>query len=132
MGGYGVGTGTPPTAASLGRFPALRLGPGMIQISSQALRDGCERAHDLFMLNRLRSAEEAASAVAAVYQALGVDRTMREGLEEAISALLPVEGLPALEAPVAASMLAGVLVGLLIADSAFPAEEFDLPVAPSR
>lgn len=45
------------------------------------------------------------------------------------SAVVPVEGAPALEATVAASMLSGVLVGLLIADSALPSDELDLPVA---
>jgi hypothetical protein len=33
-----------------------------------------------------------------------------------------------LEASTTMSMAAGVLIGLLIADSALPAEEFDLPV----
>ena len=54
----------------------------------------------------------------------------RERLQSAVARLVPVEGLPGLEATAVASMLAGVLVGLLIADSALPAEELDLPVAP--
>lgn len=103
----------------------------MIQISPQALQDGCERAHDLFLLNRLRGHHEAERGFDAVYQALGIDHQMREGLQAALEDLVPVKGLPVLEATAAASMLAGVLVGLLIADSALPAEELDLPVAPA-
>jgi hypothetical protein len=104
----------------------------VIRISQPALRYGCERAHDLFMLNRLRGREEAAESFAAVYRALGIDPSMREQLESALHELVPVRGVPALEATSAVSMLAGVLVGLLIADSALPDEEFDLPVAPTR
>lgn len=101
----------------------------MIQISEDALRDGCERAHDLFLLNRLRAQHEAAASFDAVYRALGIDSEMREGLERALGELVPVKGAPIVEATTVVSMLAGVLVGLLIADSAFPAEELDLPVA---
>ncbi len=104
----------------------------MIQISADALRQGCERAHDLFLLNRLRAPDEAAAGFAAVYQALGVDPGMRESLEQSLVDLVPVKGVPAFEATTAAAMLAGVLVGLLIADSALPTEELDLPVAPTR
>lgn len=101
----------------------------MIQISEDALREGCERAHDLFLLNRLRGQREAAASFDAVYRALGFDPEMREGLERALRELVPVKGAPILEATTVVSMLAGVLVGLLIADSAFPVEELDLPVA---
>lgn len=101
----------------------------MIQISEDALRDGCERAHDLFLLNRLRAHDEAAAGFDAVYCAFGIDGEMRDELRTALRELLPVEGAPVLEATAVASMLAGVLVGLLIADSSFPAEELDLPVA---
>jgi hypothetical protein len=41
----------------------------MIQISPAALDEGCERAHDLFLLNRLRGSDEAAAGFAAVDQA---------------------------------------------------------------
>lgn len=104
----------------------------MIRISPHALSDGCERAHDLFRLNRLREHEEAAESFEAVYYAMGLDSGMREQLESALRELVPVDGVPALEATSAVSMLAGVLVGLLIADSALPAEELDLPVGPGR
>ena len=103
----------------------------MIQISQDALRDGCERAHDLFLLNRLRGHREAAASFEAVYEALGVDAEMRETLQEALRELVPVKGVPVIEATTLVSMLAGVLVGLLIADSSFPADEFDLPVRPA-
>ena len=41
---------------------------------------------------------------------------------------MPVRGVPIIEATTVVSMLAGVLVGLLIADSALPADKLDLPV----
>jgi len=53
---------------------------------------------------------------------------MRVELTDALNELVPVKGAPVIEATAVASMLAGVLVGLLIADSSFPAEELDLPV----
>lgn len=83
------------------------------------------------MLNRLRGHEEAAASFDAVYRALGIDTSMREQLESALQELVPVKGVPALEAASAVSMLAGVLVGLLIADSALGVEELDLPVVPT-
>src|SRR2546423_13296272 len=100
----------------------------MLQISPDALRDGCERAHDLFRLNRLRGRALAAQSFEAVFDALGVDAPMRERLHDEIVELLPVRGDPMIEAGTAVSILAGVLVGLLIADSALPGEELDLPV----
>ena len=100
----------------------------VIEISQDALREGCERAHDLFLLNRLRPPEEAAAGFDAVYDALGVDGEMRHQLEAALLELIPVRGLPVIEAASASSMLAGVLVGLLIADSTLPAQELDLPI----
>jgi hypothetical protein len=104
----------------------------VIRISQHALRDGCERAHDLFMLNRLRGHDEAIESFESVFLALGIDPGMREQLESALHELVPVKGVPALEATSAVSMLAGVLVGLLIADSTLPAEELDLPVVRAR
>jgi hypothetical protein len=102
----------------------------VIEISREALREGCDRAHDVFLLNRLREHEDAAAGFDAVYRAHGLDRDMHEGLERALDELVPVKGAPLLEATAVTSMLAGVLVGLLIADSALPSEELDLPVAP--
>lgn len=108
------------------------LSRAVIRISQHALREGCERAHDLFTLNRLRGHDEAAESFDSVYRALGIDPTMREDLESALHELVPLKGVPALEATSALSMLAGVLVGLLIADSALPVEELDLPVVRTR
>ena len=102
----------------------------MIRISEQALRDGCERAHDLFLLNRLRGHDEAAAGFDAVYEAFGVDHEMRARLHDSLQELVPVKGLPVIEATTVVSMIAGVLVGLLIADSALPVEELELPVVP--
>lgn len=103
----------------------------MLQVSEEALREGCERAHDLFMLNRLRDHEDAAAGFDAAYRAHGIDAEMRADLERALTDILPVEGAPVLEATAVASMLAGVMVGLMIADSTLPAEELDLPVVPA-
>ena len=104
----------------------------MIQISQEALREGCERAHDVFLLNRLRSHDDAAAGFDAVFRAHGHDVDMRAGLEHALDELVPLKGAPVLEATALTSMLAGVLVGLLIADSSMPSEGLDLPVAPER
>ena len=100
----------------------------MLQISETALRDGCERARDLFMLNQVRGRDEAAATFDAVFEALGLDADMRAKLHDALVDLVPVKGDPLLEANTVVSMLAGVLAGLLIADSATPADELDLPV----
>jgi hypothetical protein len=100
----------------------------MLQISHDALRIGCERAQDLFTLNRLRGAEGAASGLDATYGALGIDAAMRERLQRELTDLVPVKGVPMIEMTAAASMLAGVLVGLLIADSTLPGDELDIPV----
>jgi hypothetical protein len=103
----------------------------MLQISEEALRDGSQRAHDLFMLNRLRHNDDAAASFSAVFERLGIDIEMRQGLQPALLELVPVKGIPDLEATTVISMLAGVLVGLLIADSALPLDELDLPVVQS-
>jgi hypothetical protein len=58
----------------------------MIQISEDALRKGCERAEDLFRLNRLRAYDDAGAWFDAVYWALGVDVGMRQELEKASTA----------------------------------------------
>jgi hypothetical protein len=103
----------------------------MIKISETALREGCERAHDLFLLNRLRGHDDAVSGFEAVYDALGVSGTMRQQLGKALLELLPVRGEALIESTAVAAMMAGVLVGFLIADSELPCEELDLPVAKS-
>jgi hypothetical protein len=103
----------------------------MLQITDEALRDGCERVHDLFQLNQARDYDDAAKSFDAVFDALGVDAGKRARLHDALLELVPVKGDALLEANTVVSMLAGVLAGLLIADSALPADEFDLPLAPA-
>jgi hypothetical protein len=100
----------------------------MLSISDAALREGCDRARDLFHLSRLQGPGAAAATFTAVFEGLGIDAEMRAELERTVSDLVPLDGVPALEAAAAASMLNGVLVGLLLADSALPREELDLPV----
>jgi hypothetical protein len=103
----------------------------MLSITDDALREGCERARDLFLLARLQGGPAAAGAtMARVFDALGVDAEMRAELERTAADLVPVEGAPALETVASASIVSGVLVGLLIADSAVPRDELDLPVRP--
>jgi hypothetical protein len=102
----------------------------MLSISHPALREGCDRARDLFLLSRLQGFGAGAVTMAAVFRALGVDSDMREELDRAVLDLVPVDGVPALEATIASAMLSGVLVGLLVADSALPADELNLPVSP--
>jgi hypothetical protein len=101
----------------------------MLTITPDTLREGCERAQDLFRLNSLRTEDQAAESFDAVFEALGFDPHMRRHLQERLAALVPVKGDPMLEASTTMSMAAGVLIGLLIADSALPADELDLPVA---
>ena len=101
----------------------------MLTITPTALREGCERAQDLFRLNATRPPEAAAGSFDAVFEVLGFEPAMRAELQAALLALVPVKGDPMLEASTTMSMTAGVLVGLLIADSTLPADELDLPVA---
>src|SRR3954470_9736565 len=100
----------------------------MLSISPDTLREGCERAHDLFRLNSMRQPTEAADSFDAVFEALGFDYAMRGRLQDTLTELVPVKGDAMLEANTTMSMAAGVLIGLLIADSALPADELDLPV----
>jgi hypothetical protein len=100
----------------------------MLSISPESLREGCERVHDLFKLNSLRRPAEAADSFDAVFEALGFDERMRGRLQDTLMEIVPVRGDPLLEASTTMSMAAGVLIGLLIADSALPADELDLPV----
>jgi hypothetical protein len=102
----------------------------MIQISDDSLRDGCDRARDLFMLNRLRHPDEGALGFDAAFTALGLENDMRPQLYEALLDLIPVRGIPLVESTAMAALHAGVLVGLLIADSSLPHDELDLPVCP--
>ena len=100
----------------------------MLEISREALREGCERAQDLFRLNRLQGPAAAAQTTEDVFGALGIDADMREDLARAVADLIPVNGVPALEQAATTAMLAGTLVGLLIADATTPSGELDVPV----
>jgi hypothetical protein len=100
----------------------------MLNIPADSLREGCERAHDLFTLNSRLDHTAAADSFDAVFEALGFDAAMRARLQDTLIELVPVKGDPMLEANTTMSMAAGVLIGLLIADSALPADELDLPV----
>jgi hypothetical protein len=100
----------------------------MLNISAESLREGCERAHDLFKLNSMRGPEAASDSFDAVFEALGFDGPMRARLQDTLVDLVPVKGDPLLEASTTMSMAAGALIGLLIADSTMPVDELDLPV----
>jgi hypothetical protein len=100
----------------------------MLSITDESLREGCDRARDLFLLARLEGAGAGARTMATIFEALGVDVEMRAELERTAAEIVPVEGVPALEAVARASVVSGILVGLLIADSALPSDELDLPV----
>jgi hypothetical protein len=56
----------------------------MLSIPAEALRDGCDRARDLFLLTRLQAPGPAAETFTAVFDALGVDTEMRAELERAV------------------------------------------------
>jgi hypothetical protein len=100
----------------------------MLNVTPEKLREGSDRAHDLFMLNAARPPAAAADSFDAVFEALGFDQTMRARLQDTLMHLVPVKGDPMLEASTTMSMAAGVLIGLLIADSTLPADELDLPI----
>jgi hypothetical protein len=103
-------------------------GSTVLNISDDSLREGCERAHDLFTLNSARERGAASDGFDAVFEAFGFDYPMRARLQDALVELVPVKGDPMLETSTTMSMAAGVLVGLLIADSTLPADELDLPL----
>jgi hypothetical protein len=104
----------------------------VLEISREALREGCDRAHDLFLLNRLQGPEAATRTTANVFAGLGIDEDMRADLTRALTDIVPVNGVPALEAMASTAMLAGALVGLLIADATTPSGELDVPVVRRR
>ena len=100
------------------------------KISEQEMRQGAQRARDLFMLQRLRSTSEAEAGFDALWERFGIAPEQRDELISHLVDLLPVSGVPEIEGPATWGLLAGVLVGLLIADSATPVDGFDdLPLA---
>jgi hypothetical protein len=101
----------------------------MLNISEQALREGAERARDLFRLGRLSSHEDAEAVAQGLWSAFGIGPERLRELVGYLDDLMPISGLPEIEAPMSWGLAAGVLVGLLIADSAAPLDAFgDLPV----
>ena len=102
----------------------------MLKISQQEMREGAQRARDLFMLQRLRPTAEAEAGFDALWARFGIAAEERDELIDHLVELLPVSGVPEIEGPATWGLLAGVLVGLLIADSATPIDGFDdLPLA---
>ena len=100
------------------------------QITEQEMREGVQRARDLFMLQRLRPAAEAEAGFDVLWQRFGISPESRDELISHLVELLPVSGVPEIEGPATWGLLAGVLVGLMIADSATPVDGFDdLPLA---
>jgi len=97
----------------------------MLQISDEALQQGLERARDIIVLNRLRGPDDGHAAFTALWNAFGLDDDQRAQMEDQLRDLLPVAGIPAVEIPATIGMIAGVLVGLVIADSASPLDELD-------
>lgn len=101
----------------------------MLNIPEQALRDGSERACDLFRLGRLSSPQDAEAALAALWRAFGIGPGQLQQLSDYLSDIVPISGVPEIEAPMSWGLAAGVLVGLLIADSAMPLDALgDLPI----
>jgi len=101
----------------------------MLNVSEQALREGAERACDLFRLGRLSSHDDAEAVVQRLWRAFGIGREQLQELDAYLSDIVPVAGVPEIEMPMAWGLAAGVLVGLLIADSATPLDAFgDLPI----
>ncbi len=101
----------------------------MLKISEQALREGAERACDLFRLGRLRTPEGAEDVYQALWQAFGINEDQQQVLAAYLADLVPIQGLPDVEGPMRWGLAAGVLVGLLLADSAAPPDAIgDVPV----
>jgi len=104
----------------------------MLTISDQALREGAERACDLFRLGRLSAPEDAATRAEGLWKAFGIGPDQLQELIRHLEDIVPISGVPEIEAPIAWGLAAGVLVGLHIADSATPLDAFgDLPLTAS-
>ena len=101
----------------------------MLHISDEALREGSERARDLFALGRLSSQEDAAEVFQRLWTAFGIGPEKLQELLDELAQIMPISGVPEIEAPLSWGLTAGVLVGLIIADSATPLDELgDLPI----
>jgi hypothetical protein len=103
-------------------LPAL-----MLYIDDQTLREGLERAADLFKLQRLSSYHDAEHLAASVYANFGLDEGRRTELIKSLIEMLPISGDPVAEGLMASSMSAGVLIGLLIASAAMGSDPDAIP-----
>jgi hypothetical protein len=99
----------------------------MFQIDDETLRVGLDRAADLLKLHRLSSRQESEELAASVYANFGIDDDRRSELIEALIEMLPISGDPMAEALMASAMSAGVLVGLLIANSSIDTDSDAVP-----
>ena len=99
----------------------------MLKITPEALEEGVQRATDIFYLQGLRSRKDAAEEIENIWAAFGVNPEQRERLLLSALAIVPIEGDTEVEAHMLWGVLAGVLIGLIIADSATPLEELDIP-----
>lgn len=101
--------------------------PFMLNIDDQTLREGLDRAADLFKLQRLSTHDDAEVLAASVYANFGLDEGRRLELIESLIDMLPISGDPLAEGLMASAMSAGVLVGLLIAHAGLGADPDALP-----
>lgn len=102
----------------------------MLAIDDETLRVGLGRADDLFRLYRLSGNRDAEELLVAVLENFGFDEARRRRLVTALAAMLRVEGDPMIMAVTTSSLLAGVLVGLLIADAALGPDVGTVPDCP--
>lgn len=102
----------------------------MLQIDDQTLREGLDRAEDLFKLQRLSALEDAEELPAAVFANFGIDEHRRDELTQSLVEMLPISGDPLAEGLMTSSMCAGVLIGLLLANAAMEADPDAVPDRP--
>jgi hypothetical protein len=102
----------------------------MLQIDHETLREGLDRAADLFKLHRLSTPEAAEVLAATVLANFGIDELGRIELIDSLSQMVPLKGEPMVEAVMTRSMAAGVLVGLVIANAAERADLDAIPDSP--
>jgi hypothetical protein len=102
----------------------------MLRVDDETLREGLDRAADLFKLHRLSTHDDAELLAAAVFANYGIDEIRHRELMVSLVEMLPVSGDPLAEGLMASSMSAGVLVGLLIANAALRSEAEAVPDCP--
>lgn len=99
----------------------------MLRVDDESLREGLDRATDLFKLHRLSAHEDAERLAAAVFANFGIDERRRLQLTTSLLQMLPISGDPLAEGLMASSMSSGVLVGMLIASAAMGTEPDAIP-----